>query len=110
MTLLIGFDWDGVLMRADGSLDPAWSANLLNEMRAGNECVILTCNTQPEQVRVIAARELPGVNVHRFKRSDIDGKARWLHANARGRRTVLIDDQQRYLAACAHYGVTPVKA
>jgi hypothetical protein len=96
-------------MRDDGSIDAAWAANLLNEIRAGNECVILTCNTQPDMVRSLA-KVFPHVNVHRFKRSDIAGKARWLHANAHGRRTVLIDDQQRYLDACARYGVIPVKA
>ena len=110
MKELRGFDWDGVLVNKDGTPHTGWCNNLRESVRAGHECVILTCNTDPEHV-ALAARVIFGKLapvVHRFKRSDAAGKAQWLAANAKGRKAILIDDQWRHIEPCAALGVSTI--
>lgn len=107
MSELRGYDWDLVLVHKDGTPNREWVNDLRAGRKLGHECVILTCNTDPEHVQM-AARVIFGVapKVVRFKRSDPAGKARWLAENKGDRKAILIDDQWRHIEPCAALGVS----
>jgi len=104
---LRGYDFDGVLCQKDGTPNEHWCKDLRTAYRMGHECVILTTNTDPEHVKLVAETWFRGmrVDVHRFKRSDLSGKAQWLHDHRNGRPALLIDDQWRYLYPCVALGI-----
>lgn len=111
MKELHGFDWDGVIVDAKTGAPLQQGINALRVQRAaGNECVVLTCNTDPDHVRQVCRVLFGGdpPEVHRFKRSDVDGKARWLAANRGKRKAWLYDDQWRYLHPAVELGVSTV--
>lgn len=108
MSQLRGYDWDGVLVHArTGAPIKSWVDDFRTGVKLGHECVILTCNTDPEHVHM-AARVILGKapKVVRFKRSDAEGKARWLAENKGEREAILIDDQWRHIEPCAALGVS----
>ncbi len=110
MSELRGYDWDGVLVDAkSGAPNQSWCNNFRVSRTAGHECVILTCNTDPEHV-AMAARVLLYCQplVIRFKRSDHDGKAKWLAEHKGERKAILIDDQWKHIEPCAALGVSTI--
>lgn len=110
MKQLRGYDWDLVLVNADGSPNREWISDLMVHQAAGDECVILTCNTDPDHVRAVCRAwfKQRAPVVHRFKRSDPEGKGRWLAENRGDRKAVLIDDRWQHIEPAHRLGVDTI--